>query len=262
VPLPTVQPFGPENEILISLRTHTFEKRLTMTVTDARNSQMFWARLAGFLYLFTYVVPMTGWAITGRYEVPGDFIETAHRVMTSEQFYRFGLCCLTLNGVLCMFLAIGLYAALKPANSTLALFGLLFRLAENMLGTTFSLLDFVAVKAYSSPEISAAFTPKQLSAFLTLLAEAGAVQFNMSMVLLGIGSAFFFYVFLRSGYIPKALSILGLCATPIFAAVSLAYLFWPQYSTTLRLGWFPMALAEISIGFWLLIKGVNTRPQP
>ncbi len=220
---------------------------------------MFWARLAGFLYLFTYVVPITGWAITGRYEVAGNFIGTAQRVMTAELFYRFGLCCLVLNWLLCIFLAMGLYAALKPIDSTLALFGLLFRLAENILGTAFALLDFVAVKAYSNAEISGAFSPKQLSSFFTLLTEAGAVQFNVSMVLLGIGSAFFFYLFLKSRYIPKVLSILGLCAAPIFSGVSFAYLLWPQYSAALRIGWYPMALAEISIGLWLMIKGVKPR---
>jgi len=229
-------------------------------MTEAGNSRMFWARLAGFLYLFTYIVPMTGWAITGRYEVAGDFMETAHRVMASELFYRVGLCCLVFNWLLCIFLAMGLYAALKPVESTLALFGLLFRLAENILATTFALLDFVAVKAYTGAEISAAFAPKQLSAFLTLLAEADAVQFNMSMVLLGIGSAFFFYLFFKSGCIPKALSILGLCAAPIFSAVSFAFLLWPQYSTMLRIGWYPMALAEISIGLCLMIKGVKPLP--
>lgn len=230
-------------------------------MTDDRKSQMFWARLAGFLYLFTYVVPMTGWAITGRYELAGNFAETAHRVMSAELPYRFGLFCLILNSPLCILLAMGLYAALKPADSTLALFGLLFRLAENTVAAAFALLDFVAVKAYSSAEISGAFAPKQLNAFFALLTEADAVQFNVSMVFLGIGSAFFFYVFFNSGYIPKALSILGLCAAPIFTAVSLGYLLWPQYAATLRLGWIPMALAEISIGLWLLIKGVKPRVE-
>ncbi len=231
-------------------------------MTGAEKFQMRWARLAGFLYLFTYVVPMTGWAITGRYEVAGNFMETAHRVAGSELWYRFGLFCLILNWVLCIFLAMGLYAALKPANSTLALFGLLFRLAENVLATGFALLDFVAVKAYSSADIGTAFTPKQLSAFLTLLSTADGVQFNVSMVFLGIGSAFFFYLFLKSGYIPKVLSVLGICACPIFVAASAGFLFWPQYAARLQLGWYPMALAEISVGFWLLIKGVNLRPRP
>ena len=227
----------------------------------AQNFQVRWARLAGFLYLFTYIVPITGWNISGRFEVPGNFAETAHRVMANELLYRFGLSCLILNWLLCIFLAMGLYAALKPVNSTLALFGLLFRLAENILATAFALLDFAAVKAYTNGDISAAFTPKQLSALITLLAQADAVQFNVSMVFLGIGSAFFFYLFMKSRYIPKILAIYSLCACPIFTAASFAFLFWPQYAGRLQIGWYPLALAEISVGLWLLIKGL-TFPQP
>jgi hypothetical protein len=96
-------------------------------MTAAEDSQIRWARLAGFLYLFTYIVPITGWRIIGRYKVEGNFAETAHRVAASELFYRFGLSCELLNWVLCIFLAMGLYVALKPVNSTLALFGLLSR---------------------------------------------------------------------------------------------------------------------------------------
>ena len=227
---------------------------------DANRSQMQWARLAGFLYLFTYVVPITGWAITGRYEVAGNFAERAYRVMIAELFYRFGLSCLILNWLLCIFLAMGLYATLKPVDSTLALFGLLFRLAENVLAISISLVGFVAVKAYTSGNMSAAFSPKQLSAFVSLLATADGVQFNVSMVLLGIGSAFFFYLFLKSDYIPKVLSVYSLCTTPIFIGASFAFLFWPQYSGKLQLGWYPLALAEISLGLWLLIKGVRLLP--
>ncbi len=230
-------------------------------MTAAEDSQIRWARLAGFLYLFTYIVPITGSTIIDRYKVAGNFAETAHRIAASELFYRFGLSCLLLNCILCIFLAMGLYVTLKPVNSTLALFGLLFRLAENILATAFAILDFAVVKAYSSGDISAVFTEKQLSALTALFSQAGAVQFNVSMVFLGIGSAFFFYVFLKSTYIPKVLSVFSLCASPIFIGASFALLFWPQYSARLQMGWYPMALAEVSIGLWLLIKGLNLQPR-
>ena len=38
------------------------------------------------MYLFTYIVPITGMMITGRLEVPGDFADTAHRIIGSELF--------------------------------------------------------------------------------------------------------------------------------------------------------------------------------
>ncbi len=226
------------------------------------HSQVRWARLAGFLYLFTYIVPITGWGIAGHYQVEGNFAETAHRIAASELFYRFGLSCVIVNWVLCMFLAMGLYAAVKPVNSTLALFGLLFRFAENTLALAFAILDFAMAQAYTRGDMSAAFTGKQLATLTALLSDAKAVQFNVSMVLLGTGSAFFFYLFFKSRYIPRALSMYGLCTCPIFIAASLGFLFWPQHSAKLQLGWYPLALAEVSIGLWLLVKGLNLQPGP
>lgn len=118
-------------------------------------SQRMWARMAGFLYLFTYAVPILGMAICGRYIVAGSFSETAQRVASSELAYRLGLSCLLLNCFLCILLAMSLYVILKPIDSTLALFGLLFRLGENVLAATFSVLSFVARK----PIQAAASTP-------------------------------------------------------------------------------------------------------
>ncbi len=223
-------------------------------------SQIRWARLAGFLYLFTYIVPITGWNIAGHYEVEGNFAETAHRIAASELFYRFGLSCVLVNWVLCMFLAMGLYVAVKPINSTLALFGLLFRFVENILAVAFAILDFAMVQAYTRGDTTAVFSEKQLAMVTALLSEAKAVQFNVSMVFLGIGSAFFFYLFLKSNYIPKVLSMYGLCTCPIFIVASFGFLFWPQHAAKLQLGWYPLALAEILVGLWLLIKGLKLRP--
>ncbi len=226
-------------------------------MTAAEISQQRWARLAGFLYLFTYIVPITGWTITGNLEGSGSFAEAAHRIAGAELYYRFGLSCLLLNWLLCLLMAMGLYVALKPVDSTLALFGLLFRLVENVLAMGFTIVKFAMVKAYTGSEMSGAFTEKQLAAGAALLGHAGQVQFNVSMIFLGIGSAFFYYLFWKSKYIPKTLAVYSLWTCPVFVAASAGVLFWPQYAARLQLGWYPLALAEMLLGLWLLIKGVK-----
>jgi hypothetical protein len=223
----------------------------------AEVSQVRWARLAGFLYMFTYVVPITGWTITGNMEGSGSFAEAAHRIVGAELWYRFGLSCLLLNWLLCILLAMGLYVALKPVNSTLALFGLLFRVVENVLAIGFAIVSLAMVKAYTGGEMLAAFSAKQLAAGVGLLAHAGQVQFNVSMIFLGIGSGFFYYLLVKSGYIPKVLAVYSLWTCPVFVAASAGFLFWPQYAARLQWGWYPLALAEMLVGLWLLVKGVK-----
>jgi NADH:ubiquinone oxidoreductase subunit K len=213
------------------------------------------------MYLFTYVVPITGMIITGRLEVPGDFAETAHRIMGAELLYRFGLSCQFITSVCCIVLAMGLYMTVKPVNNSLALFAMLFRLAESTLGCAAGILSFVVLDLYLDAHSANAFNATQLSVLMDLFTGAPSIEFNVAMVLLGIGSILFFYLFLKSSYIPKVLSAWSLFASALFTLVSFAFLLFPQYSKILQFGWLPMGVAEISVGMWLLLKGVNLRTQ-
>jgi Domain of unknown function (DUF4386) len=93
-----------------------------MAGSESEKSQIRCARLAGFLYLFTYPSFMLGISITGRLEVPGNFAETAHKIMGSQLLYRFGLLCYPITYLCCIALAMGLYVAVKPIDNNLALF--------------------------------------------------------------------------------------------------------------------------------------------
>jgi hypothetical protein len=232
-----------------------------MTSSEIEKTQIRFARFAGFMYLFTYVAPFTVMIITGRFEVPNDFAETAHRIMGAELLYRFGLSCQLITSVCCIFLAMGLYMTVKPINNNLALFALLFRLAESTLGCASGILSFVVLNLYLGAHSANAFNATLLSVFMNLFTGARSIEFNVAMVLLGIGSILFFYLFLKSSYIPKVLSAWSLFASALFTLVSFAFLLFPQYSKILQLGWLPMGVAEIAVGLWLLLKGVNLRTQ-
>ena len=56
-----------------------------MTERIAEKSQRAYARIAGFMYLFVMVLFELGQFIVSRIEVHGNFVETAHRIMASEQ---------------------------------------------------------------------------------------------------------------------------------------------------------------------------------
>jgi len=208
-----------------------------MAGSESEKSQIRCARLAGFLYLFTYPSFMLGISITGRLEVPGNSAESAHKIMASQPLYRFGLLCYLITYLCCIALAMGLYVAVKPIDNNLALFALLFRSAENILGAAYAVLGFVALN------------------------DARSIGFYVAMIFLGLGSLLFFFLFLKSNYIPKVLSAWGVFASVLFTIGGFALLLWPQYGTSLQLSWLPMALAELSVGLWLLVNGLNLRPR-
>ncbi len=226
-----------------------------MASSDTGQSQIRYARLAGFMYLFVTAVDLLGMFITGRFRVPGNFAETAHRVMGAELLYRAGLSAELIGSLCTVFLAMGLYGAVKPLNNNLALLALVFRLAEATLGGAQSILGFAVLKLYVGAGSMKAFDANQLS----VLANLPSGLWNISAIFFGIGSILFFYLFLRSTYIPKVLSVLGLFASVLVPVICFAPLLLPQPPPALQFGWIPMLVAEISMGLWLLFKGVNVR---
>jgi len=225
-----------------------------MTSSETEKSQNRYARLAGFMFLFVIAVDLLGLFITARVAGSGNFAETAHKIAASEMLYRFGLSCELIGSLCTVFLAMGLYGALKPIDSNLALLALAFRLGEATLGGAQAMLSLVVLRVRIGADYSNAFDAKQLSALVDLPA-----LFNIGAIFFGMGSIFFFYLFFKSTYIPKFLSVLGLFASVLVPIMCFGSLISPQHANILQFGWIPMALAEISVGLWLLIKGVNVR---
>lgn len=211
------------------------------------------------MYLLVDAAYLTFVLIAARFRVPGDFTETADRIMASELLYRFGLSSGLVASVCIVFLAMGLYVATKPLDSNLALLALIFRLLEATFVGGQAILGFVVLKLYVGADSVNAFDGQQLSMFVTLHSTADSIVFSSFAIFFGVGSTLFFYLFFQSTYIPKLLSGLGLLASVLVPIVCFGSLIWPQHANMLQLGWAPIALAEILVGLWLLFKGLNLR---
>jgi hypothetical protein len=232
-----------------------------MTNSDIENSQIRYARLAGFMYLFVDLAYVLGLFITSRFQVPGNFAQTAHKIIGSEILYRIGLSSLLAGGLCTVFLAMSLYAAVKPVDETLALFALVFRLAEATLFGVLSIFGFAALGLYTGAESMNAFDAKQLSVLVKVSSDAGLAGFYIAPLFFSMGSILFFYLFLKSNYIPKVLSALGLVGSVLLSIVCFGCLILPQYAGILQVGLLPVAIAEVLVGLWLLFKGVNLKPR-
>jgi hypothetical protein len=83
---------------------------------------------------------------------------------------------------------------------------------------------------------------------------------NIGGISFGIGSLLFFYLFLKSSYIPRALSSLGLAASMIWTILYFGGLVFPERRALFQhICVPPMALADILTGFYLVLFAVRTR---
>jgi hypothetical protein len=229
----------------------------TMTARIAAGSQSSYARLAGLMYFFT-AFDLTGFVILSRISGSGTFLDTAHSIAASETLYRIGLLCGLLGTMSTVLLAIGLYVTLKPVDANLALTALLFRVAESVIGGVAVVFSFANLQIYLVANHASAFDAGQLGALADLVSRTSSVGINISVIFFSVGSTIFFYLFLRSNYIPRFLALWGVLGSLFCMAAFVGNLLLPQSSDALLgVGGLPIGIAEPVLGLWLLIRGIN-----
>ena len=224
--------------------------------TDAGRSQLAYARLAGVMYLAVDALDALCMGITGHLRVPGDIVATAHRITASQLLYRAGLCSAVLAALCTVLIGVGLYGALKPFDRTVALTGLVFRTAEGALFAVQMIVAFAFLKLYTGVDASG-FSASQLSALAAVRSAVGDAGYDVSALFFSFGSTAFFYLFVKSGTIPRWLAWLGLAGSmlgPVACFGSLAFeltgaAYW-AFSV-------PIAIAEVLTAVWLLVRGLD-----
>jgi hypothetical protein len=222
---------------------------------------MAYARFAGVMYFFT-AFDLTGVVIISRITGTGTFLATAHSIAASETLYRIGILFGLIGDLSTILLAIALYAILKPVEGILAMTALLFRLAESAIGGVVVVLAFADLQIYLDANRASALSANQLGVLADLMSRTSAAGTDVSVVCFSIGSAVFFYLFLRSAYIPRALALWGLLGSLLCTIAFSGSLLAPQSSDLLRgIGALPIGIAEPVVGLWLLFRGIRISPQ-
>lgn len=91
---------------------------------------------------------------------------------------------------------------------------------------------------------------------------AEAIQYGESAIYFSVGSLFFSWLLLRGRLIPVVLAQLGVFASALLVVIlplQLVGLFGGSMSWTSSitwLVWLPMLIFEVTLAFWLMIKGV------
>lgn len=224
-----------------------------MSTPDKHRTMQRYARLAGVMYLLILVVYMGGLTLNSSLH-SGTFAASARSVAESELLYRASLSLMLLGSILTIFLAGALYAFLKPVDPNLAMFALLFRTCEAVLGGVAKIALFTRLGIYTGTV--AVFSLQEQSALSSLIRVAYQASFNISVLFFSFGSILFFHLMLTSRFIPRALSIFGIFASVSVAVVGLAKLINPELLSG-NLWWTPMFVAEIATSLWLIVKGID-----
>ncbi len=80
--------------------------------------------------------------------------------------------------------------------------------------------------------------------------------YHIHNLFFGLGAILWYYLFLRSGYIPQALSIWGIAAVALLLVAVLLVLYNRDFTRVMILA-LPYAPYELVLGVWLIVKGFN-----
>ena len=219
--------------------------------------QRVWARIAGFLFLWLIVTGLAGALTISHIEGSGTFAETARRVAASERLYRVALSSELVETLSALLLAFALYVTLEPANPFLARLAMYWRIGESFIGGVGMVFGFIRLHVYMSAPSMSGVGSDPGQALVGLTHSAGVATYNIAAICFGVGSAIFFWLFFKSRYVPRVLSVLGLVSSVIVPVICFGALIFPEHASTLRYGWAPMALAEVATGIWLMAFSVK-----
>src|SRR2546421_7287020 len=235
-----------------------------MTTTIIDNSQRTAAKVAGVAGLLAFVLVVFGnYVLLGPLIVPRNAVDTARNILAHETQFRLALICFITYGIGAIVLLTALFVVLAPVNRGLALAGALFRLVFAILWLIAPLNGLAALRLLGDAPYLKIFEPDRLQALARVQIAGSFDDYYVGLPFLGLAATVCAWLWLKSNYIPKALSIFGVIASAWCVLCAFAYLIFPNFNKIVNDYIFdtPMALFELIVSVWLLFKGIRT-PNP
>jgi hypothetical protein len=126
-----------------------------------------------------------------------------------------------------------------------------------------TLSSFDVLRVLSGADYLRVFEADRLHALAGVYIGAHGAGYNVAEMFLGLGSTVFAYLRFKSRYIPRALAAWGISSSLLLATCTLAFVIFPNFADIADPGCYvPIAIFELTMGFWLLIKGLRASVEP
>jgi hypothetical protein len=231
-----------------------------MTTDKIDNAQRTAAKVAGIAGLIAFALVVLGnYVLLEPLVVPRNAAETARNILAHETQFRLALICFITYGIGAIVLLSALYVIFAPVNRGLALAGALFRLVFAILWLIAPLNSLAALRLLGDASYLKVFEPDRLQALARVQIAGSFDDYYVGLPFFGLAATVCAWLWLKSNYIPKGLSIFGVIASAWCVFCAVVYLIFPDFNKAVNDYIFdtPMALFELAVSFWLLFKGLK-----
>src|SRR5213080_4160233 len=232
-----------------------------MTINKIDNSQRTAAKVAGIAGLLAFALVVFGnYVLLEPLLVPRNAVDTARNILAHETQFRLALICFITYGIGAIVLLSALYTIFAPINRGLALAGALFRLVFAMLWLIAPINSLGALRLIGDASYLQVFEPERLQALARVQIAGSFDDYYVGLPFFGLAATVCAWLWFKSGYIPRGLSIFGVIGSAWCVFCAFAYLIFPNFNKIVNDYIFdsPMALFELALSFWLLFKGLNS----
>ena len=231
-----------------------------MTTDKIDNAQRTAAKVAGVAGLLAFALVVFGnYVLLEPLIVPRNAADTARNILAHETQFRVALICFITYGIGAIVLLTALYVVLAPVNRGLALASALFRLVFAMLWLIAPLNSLAALRLLGDASYLKVFEPDRLQALARVQIAGSFDDYYVGLPFFGLAATVCAYLWLKSRYIPRGLSIFGVISSAWCVLCAFVYLIFPNFNKIVNDYIFdtPMALFELVVSFWLLFKGLK-----
>src|SRR5437870_9129350 len=231
-----------------------------MTTDKIDNAQRTAAKVAGVAGLLAFALVVFGnYVLLEPLVIPRDAAETARNILAHQTQFRLALICFITYGIGAIVLLTALYVVLAPVNRGLALAGALFRLVFAMLWLIAPLNSLAALRLFGDAPYMKIFEPDRLQALARVQLAGSFDDYYVGLPFFGMAATVCAYLWLKSNYIPKGLSIFGVISSVWCVLCAFVFLIFPNFNKIVNDYIFdtPMAIFELVVSLWLLVKGLR-----
>jgi hypothetical protein len=223
------------------------------------------ARVAGFAYLISVAfVVYANFGMRDRLFVSADTAETVRRIAAAIPLYRLSVAFDVVYAVGAVVLLSALYVVFRPVSRHLAVVATLLKLVYAVTAMLMVLSWLTIARLVTNPAYAQALGADHLQALVKLNTAATMDEYYVGLAFWAVSATVIGWLWLQSGYIPKALAVFGLVSAAWCALCTFAFIISPAFSSVVNLWWFdtPLAIFDIILSLWLLFKGLRGASAP
>lgn len=207
------------------------------------------ARVAGFTFLLYIAVAFPSIVIFQK-ATRGDSIALQlTRIAEHASDTRLTIILSLISCFCALVLAVTLYSITRDQDPDLAMLGLTCRVAEGIVGGVSITGALGLLRLANAPD------PAGANALGAFLLQTQDWSMTIAATFFAVGSTAFAFLLLRGRIIPVALASLGVLASIIVVIGLPLQIIDSLPGPVIRMMWYPMLIFEVTLAFWLIIKG-------